>query len=32
MYKKVTNKDVLALEKLIDKTRVFVYDDSISEY
>ncbi|HHV14568.1 MAG TPA: FAD-binding oxidoreductase [Acholeplasmataceae bacterium] len=32
MYKKVTNKDVLALEKLIDKTRVFIYDDSISEY
>jgi len=32
MYKKVTNKDVLALEKLIDKTRVFVYNDSISEY
>ncbi len=32
MYKKVEKKDVLALQKLIDEKRVFVYDDSISEY
>lgn len=32
MYKKVTKQDVLALQKLIDEKRVFVYDESISEY
>ena len=32
MYKKVTKQDILALQKLIDEKRVFVYDESISEY
>jgi len=32
MYKKVEKKDVSALQKLVDDKRVFIYDDSISEY